>query len=138
MEKEDLSISYMKEIYKLRDYILFYAKGNEPRDIFIFYDGVDIQYGSKIKGNFHLKDQFNGKPNSFHIITNLLTKEFTEYTSSEQELNAGKSSYEAQLLQIRNTTIVMVNLTKEKANYADEDLVKNIIIESLSFIKNML
>ena len=119
-------ILYVKDMYEVRDYVLFYVKENNKKEIGIIFDGKNISYGTIIDNEYHEMKNFKGKPNSLNTINNLLTSEYNNYYSVSNEKDGDVSSLETNVLIIQNVMITMADLTKIKIRFSDADIVRKI------------
>ena len=119
-------IQYVKDMYELRDYVMFYVKENNKKEIGIIFDGKNISYGTIIDNEYHEMKNFKGKPNSLNTINNLLTSEYNNYYSVSNEKDGDVSSLETNVLIIQNVMITMADLTKIKIRFSDADIVRKI------------
>ncbi len=119
-------IQYVKDMYELRDYVMFYVKENNKKEIGIIFDGKNISYGTIIDNEYHEMKNFKGKPNSLNTINNLLTSEYNNYYSVSNEKDGDVSSLETNVLIIQNVMITMADLTKIKIRFSDADIARKI------------
>lgn len=119
-------IQYVKDMYELRDYVMFYVKENNKKEIGIIFDGKNISYGTIIDNEYHEMKNFKGKPNSLNTINNLLTSEYNNYYSVSNEKDGDVSSLETNVLIIQNVMITMADLTKIRIRFSDADIARKI------------
>lgn len=122
-------IQYVKDMYKLRDYVLFFVKEEKEKEICILFDGKNISYGSKTDGQYHEMESFSAKTTSLNTIIDLLTREYNNYTSVSKDMGSNYFSVEANILKIGNAFITIANLNNIKSKFTDIDFTQKLFEE---------
>lgn len=125
-------IQYVKDMYELRDYVLFSANEDDKKEICILSNKKNISYGIKINGIYHEKKMISAKETSLNTISNLLIREYNDYYSVTKDMGNDTISVEANILIIGNAMITMADLTNIKSKFSDDDLLFKTILEQIT------
>ncbi len=75
---------------------------------------------------YHEKESFSAKATSLNTITDLLTKEYNDYTSVSKDIKRNNFLVEANILKIGNVFITIANLNNIKSKFTDFDFAQKV------------
>lgn len=122
-------VQYIKNMYELRDYIMFHINQNETKKLYILLEDKTISYGSDI--NNPMKS-FAGEETSLDTLINLLISEYEDYSLINiSHIGIDLSHTQTSVLKIKKVNIAMTKRAKflDSTKFLDADKIKKVFKE---------